>query len=121
MQRFETTEQRTQQRNPVSFTIRISGEDGEAVHCQALNLSVSGMLLDHDGSGLAIGSQIDLVACIRNRRLEVPATVIHGNSNCTGIMFRSPQPDLYRAVAGSVLHSRLSISSRAPAARGARR
>ncbi len=114
MQRFATPEQRSKHRNPVSFSIGLSGEGRDPIYCKALNLSIAGMLLDYDGTGLTIGSHIDIVACVSEWKQEIPATVIHSNSNCTGIMFQEPQPDLYRAVAGSIPHSRLSINSRTP-------
>ncbi len=114
MPRFKTPEQRTKHRDPASFSIGLSRKGGDSIYCKALNLSIAGMLLDYDGTQLAIGSQIDIFACISEWKLEIPATVIHSNSNCTGIMFREPQPDLYRAVAGSIPHACLPINSRAP-------
>jgi len=107
-------EQRTKQRNIASFSIKLCGKNGEFHHCNALNLSIAGMLLEYDGTKLVIGSSIDIFACLNEWTSEIPAIVIHSNSSCTGIMFKEPQPDLYRAVTGSMRCAHLSINSRTP-------
>jgi len=84
------------------------------MHCKALNLSISGMLLEYDGVNLPIGSDIDIIAHLNEWKAEIPAIVIHSNSSCTGVMFQNPQPDLYRVVTGTMRHTRLSINSRTP-------
>jgi len=114
MHKTMAPEQRTKHRNFASFSIQLRGENGESNHCKALNLSVAGMLLEYNGASLAIGSSVDIFVSLNEWQSEIPAIVIHSNSSCTGIMFREPQPDLYRTVTGSMRCARLSINSRTP-------
>lgn len=114
MHRIMAVEQRSKQRDLTSFTIELHGQNSEIIDCRALNLSVSGMLLDYDGTDLTIGSNINIFVRFKEHELEIPAAVIHCNSSCIGIMFRQPQPDLYRAVTGSMRSAHLSINSRTP-------
>ncbi len=111
-------EQRSKQRDIASFSLKLCGKNGEVIHCKALNLSISGMLLEYNGANLAIGSGIDIIACFKEWKAEIPAIVIHSNSSCTGVMFQNPQPDLYRIITGTMRHARLSINSRTPIPNG---
>jgi len=114
MHRTTAAEQRSKQRDLSSFSIELYGEDGKIADCKALNLSISGMLLDYDGAGLAIGSNVDVFACFQGCKSAMPAVVIHCNSSCIGIMFKKSQPDLYRAVTESMHCARLPINGRTP-------
>jgi len=114
MHKTMAAEQRNKHRDLTSFSIGLREKDEEIVQCKALNLSVAGMLLDYDGACLATGSSISIFTNLKGLKLEIPAVVIHCNSNCLGIMFCKPQPDLYRVVTGSMRCAHLSINSRTP-------
>jgi len=114
MHKIAAAEQRNRQRDPISFSIELFGEDGKIADCKALNLSISGMLLDYDGENIAIGSNIDVFARFKRCELAMPAVVVHCNSNCVGIMFKTAQPDLYRAVMESMRCAHLPINGRRP-------
>ena len=114
MQTKTIPEQRGKQRDIASFSIKLHGKDGETIHCKALNLSISGMLLEYDGANLAIGFGVDVIVCINKWKTEIPAIVIHSNSSCTGVMFQNPQPDLYRIATKTLQRANMSINSRTP-------
>jgi len=114
MHKTMAAEQRNKHRDFTSFSIGLLEKDGEIIHCKALNLSVAGMLLDYDGACLATGSSISILTNLKELKLEIPAVVIHCNSNCIGIMFCKPQPDLYRAVTRSMRCAHLLTNSRTP-------
>ncbi len=112
MHRTMPPEQRTKQREPTSFSIGFRGKDGVVANCKALNLSIAGMLLDYEGADLDIGASIDVCASFKGWEEEIPAVVVHCNSNCIGVMFCKLQPDLYRAATRSMRSDHLSINSR---------
>jgi len=114
MHRTTPAEQRTKPRELTSFSIRLRVKGEKITNCKALNLSIAGMLLDYNGAYLDIGASIDICARFKGWEAEISAVVIHCNSNCIGIMFCKPQPDLYRMVTQSMRSSHLSINSRTP-------
>jgi hypothetical protein len=62
----------------------------------ARNLSPNGMFLAVRALTLPVGTRVELeVRCVGKRWL-LPAIVIHGDSSGLGVMFRQPQPALFR-------------------------
>jgi hypothetical protein len=76
--------------------IELWHNDRPLIVCAGHNLSAEGMLLELNDAVLPLGATIMLQLHAENRVWSIPATVIHSNANCMGVMFLQQQPELYR-------------------------
>jgi len=61
----------------------------------ARNLSTGGMFLSVKALTLPTGTPIELELRCLGKRWLLPAIVIHGNNSGIGVMFKSPQTELF--------------------------
>ena len=116
MRRTALSDQRSKQRELRSISVILRCQGGRLVTCKTLNLSVEGMLLESDEQMPAMGAGVEV--CVRSEgwKREVPATVVHSNGSCMGIMFCKSQPELYRVITLPLGSTQMPVNSRTPLA-----
>lgn len=93
-----TVERRCRARHRVEVPVYIRYRKRPFLGARAVNLSEGGMFLAVKALTLPIGTAIELEIRSLGRRWLLPAFVIHGNGQGIGVMFRDPQPGLFRAL-----------------------
>lgn len=99
-------ERRYSARHRIHLPVYIRYRRRPFLSARARDLSVGGMFLDVQALTLPTGTMVELELSALGRSWLLPAIVIHGNQSGIGVMFREPQPALFRGL--------LSAADRAP-------
>ncbi len=91
-----TVERRRSSRLPVDFEVIMRYRQRRFPVAQARNLSPEGMYVRTSNLTLPTGTMIEIELDRWGRHWLIPAIVVHGDSRGVGLMFRKPQPELYR-------------------------
>lgn len=93
-----TVERRYSTRYAVDLQVHIVYRRRRFFNAQGRNLSEQGMYLDVRAITLPTGTLIELELECLGQEWRVPAIVVHHQVNGIGVMFRDPQPELYRGL-----------------------
>lgn len=93
-----SSERRYSTRYPVDFRVHILYRRRRFTRSQAQNLSEQGMYLAIRALRLPAGTLIELELHALGREWLIPAIVVHHHGHGIGVMFRDPQPELYRGL-----------------------
>ncbi|TVQ94366.1 MAG: PilZ domain-containing protein [Chromatiaceae bacterium] len=96
--RTHRAERRYSARHPLHLPVYIRYHRRPFLGAQAQDLSVGGMFLRVRALTLPIGTPVELEFDGLGRRWLLPAIVVHGNPHGIGVMFREPQPALFRGL-----------------------
>lgn len=89
-------ERRYAARRGIELPVYIRYRKRPFLGASARNLSVGGMFLSVHSLMLPVGIPIELELRCLGKRWSLPAIVIHGDNRSIGVMFKDPQPALYR-------------------------
>lgn len=91
-----SVERRYSARHPLDLRVHIRYRKRRFYCARARNLSVDGMYLEVQAVTLPTGTLVELeFECQGSNRL-LPAIVVHHAGNGVGVMFRDPQPALFK-------------------------
>jgi hypothetical protein len=110
-----TVERRYSTRYPVDFQVHILYRRRRFSYSKARNLSEQGMYLDIRAVRLPTGTLVELELHCLGKEWLIPAVVVHHHGGGVGVMFRDPQPELYRGV---IEHRQLQMPPRSRARAG---
>jgi hypothetical protein len=91
-----SVERRYGERFPVDFRVQIRYRKRRFLCARARDLSTDGLYLEVRNLTLPSGTLIELELDHRGKYRLIPAVVIHHSGPGVGIMFRDPQPELFR-------------------------
>jgi len=100
-------ERRYSKRCAVHFPVAIRYREGRPFPAKARDLSLEGMFLEVGSLILPRGTLVDLEFSTAGRSWRIAVLVVHMGARGIGVMFREPQPELYR----SWLHARNGMAS----------
>lgn len=110
-----TVELRYCARHPIDLRVHIRYRRRRFFCARACDLSDDGMFLEVQNLTLPRGTLIELELCALGRDWLIPAIVVHHRGSGIGVMFREPQPALYRGLTQG--ETRLQPPPTAPGAR----
>lgn len=93
-----TVERRYSTRYAVDLQVHIVYRRRRFFNARARNLSEQGMYLDVRAITLPTGTLIELELDCLGQAWRIPAVVVHHQARGVGVMFRDPQPELYRGL-----------------------
>ncbi|AGA89471.1 PilZ domain-containing protein [Thioflavicoccus mobilis 8321] len=93
-----SVERRYSTRFPVDLRVHILYRRRRFSYARARNLSEQGMYLDVQAVTLPSGTLVDLELQCLGKIWLIPAIVVHHQGGGIGVMFRDPQPELYRGL-----------------------
>ncbi|MCG6985280.1 MAG: PilZ domain-containing protein [Thiocapsa sp.] len=93
-----TVELRYCARHPIDLRVHIRYRNRRFFCARARNLSNDGMFLEVQNLTLPTGTLIELELQALGRDWLIPALVVHHRGSGIGVMFRDPQPALYRGL-----------------------
>ena len=91
-----TVERRLSVRHPVEFDVTMRYRQRRFPVARARDLSPDGIYLQTAKLTLPTGTLIEIELDRWGRQWLIPAMVVHGDAQGFGLMFRRPQPELYR-------------------------
>jgi hypothetical protein len=106
-----TVERRYSARHSVSLPVYIRYRKRRFLTARARDLSVGGMFLAVQSLTLPTGTPIELEFRGLGRSWLLPAIVIHGDNSGIGVVFRDPQPELFRGLTQAVAATPLPVLS----------
>jgi hypothetical protein len=86
-------------RYPVDFPVQIRYRKRRFLCGQARDLSADGLYLQVRNLTLPSGTLVELELDLQGKQWLVAAVVVHHHGNGIGVMFRDPQPELFREAA----------------------
>lgn len=92
-----SVERRYSARFPIDLQVQIRYRKRRFYSAHACNLSTDGMYLQVQSLTLPTGTLVELELECEGRNWLVPAVVVHHNGAGVGVMYRDPQPELFRA------------------------
>jgi hypothetical protein len=92
-----SVERRYSKRLPVNFPAQVRYRELRPFPGRASNLSMEGVYLEAENLGVPTGTMVELGFLAYDREWRIPALVVQAGSQGMRMMFREPQPDLYRA------------------------
>jgi len=93
-----SVERRYSARYPVDVAVDIRYRKRRFYSARASNLSTDGMYLQVQSLTLPTGTLVELELECQGRDWLVPAVVVSHNAGGVGVMFRDPQPELFKAL-----------------------
>lgn len=93
-----TIERRYCARHPIDLHVSIRYRKRRFICARACNLSDQGMFLEVRNLTLPTGIPVELELACLGKDWLIPAIVIHHRGSGIGVMFRDPQPALYRGL-----------------------
>lgn len=82
-------------RHPLELPVYIRYHKRPFLTATARNLSAGGLFLSVKALTLPTGTPIELECRCLGKRWLLPAIVIHGDNRSIGVMFKSPQTELF--------------------------
>jgi hypothetical protein len=108
-----SVERRYSKRLPVGFEVSLGYRGRRLPAATARNLGVDGAFVSLEGIiTLPTGTLVQLELHRHGRDWHLPAIVVHAGSDGIGLMFREPQPVLYRAELDSPATRRPALVTR---------
>lgn len=91
-----SVERRYSVRHPLDLRVHIRYRKRRFYDARGRNLSVDGMYLEVQSVTLPTGTLVELEFECQGRGWLVPAIVVHHTGAGVGVMFRDPQPALFK-------------------------